>query len=664
MTIVIDLFVLCLTCGFAVLGVRIGLRRMILLGMLAIPAAVVGMAVCLAVSIHDWSLTRYTPASLLAFTLPALVTFLCLWCLIRMSPGPGRAGLVVQSVLLRSYAALAFGFAGAKTVARMLHVQILSDRGRQWPRVLLFLALVVVLVVALQLLVGRLRTWRQREPAWFRAVPGRALSGLLGLGYALLLLAVLVPTSCLSIVELPAFRVPLFTPDRTYAPALVFQPPSEYVRSVVGSRLAVRFLDPADPWQALLFGIRVPWLDARVCEGPLRANCVPGYETVLDDDDPFRMASWRIVAASPARLVRGMPDFLVVRDSAGFDVLRFRDTLWELQGRLPFVNSYARFERGRTAWCTGDIDGDGQDEIVAGDSNRLVVIRWQNPGFACRTYDFRYQIDNLIVGDIDNDGRNEIVLSASDEKLVDGFERERICVARLTESGLDLLWNDRGALAIGDNRATPADQLLAIADIENQHVNELLVYRPSCREHPPPSAYSLLGWQRGQLRVLRSFSIVRGALAPSLDFLDPKYHHEPGFDATGALAVGRVGDRTVCVAHMFHGASIARPLFGGTEGGIDRTLLFTLTPGRLQSLGWLAPLYGNRDRLLAWPEGNLEMLLGRLADFGSSEDDDYCLIDPDGRGPAVLRITAKWWEPSHYALDRIALVAPAATAPR
>jgi len=657
----IDLLVLCLACGFVVLGVLLGLRRTILLGMLAIPAAAVGTAVCLAASIRDWSLTRYTPASLLAFTLPALVTFLCMWRLIQMSPGPGRTGLLVQSALLRSYAALAFGFAGAKTVARMLHVHILSGRGRQWPRVLLFLALAAVLVVALQLLVGWLRTWRQHEPAWFRAVPSRALSGLLGLGYAVLLLAVLVPTSCLSVVELPAFRVPLFTPDRTYAPAQVFQPSSEYVRSVVESRLASRFLDPADPWQALLLGSRVPWLDNRVCEGPLPANCVQGYETVLDDDDPFRMASWRIVAAAPARLVRGMPDFLIVHDSTGFDVLRLRDTGWELQGRLPFVNSYARFGCGRTAWSTGDIDGDGQDEIVAGDSNRLVVIKWQNPGFARRTYDFRYQIDNMIIGDIDNDGRSEIVLSASDEKLADGFERERICVARLAESGLDLLWNDRGTLAIGDNRVAPADQLLAVADVENQHANELLVYRPSGREQPPPSAYSLLGWRQGQLRVLKSFSIVRGALAPPRGFLDWKYHHEPGFDATGALAVGRVGDRTVCVAHMFHGASIARPLFGGTEGGIDRTLLFSLTPGRLQALGWLAPLYGNRGRLLAWPKGNLEMLLGRLADLGSSEDDDYCLIDPDGRGPAVLRITAKWWEPSHYALDRIA---PAATAPR
>jgi len=542
--------------------------------------------------------------------------------------------------------------------------RLCADRGRQWPRVLLFLALAAALIVALQLLVGRLRKWRQREPAWFRAVPGRALSGLLGLGYALLLLTALVPASCLSIVELPAFRVPLSEPDRAFAPSLIFQPPSAYVRSVVESQLAGRFLDPADPWQALLFGVRVPWLDARVCEGSLRANCVPGYEDVLDDDDPFRMASWRIVAVAPARLSRGMPDFLVVRDSTGFDVLRLRDTLWELQGRLPFVNPYARFERGRTAWCTGDIDDDGQDEIVAGDSNKLVVIRWQNPGFARRAYDFRYQIDNFVIGDIDNDGHNEIILSASDEKFVDGFERERVCVARLTESGLDLLWNDRGALAIGDNRATPADQLLAIADIENQHMNKLLVYRPSGRDHPPPSAYSLLNWQQGQLRVLRSFSIVRGALAPTRDFLDPKYHHEPGFDATGALAVGRLGDRTVCLAHMFHGASIARPLGGGTEGGIDRTLLFTLTPGRLQALGWLAPLYGNRNRPLAWSGGNLEMLLERLADLGTTEGDNYCLIDPDGRGPAVLRITAKWWEPSHYALDRIAPVAPAPTAPR
>jgi hypothetical protein len=611
MTLAIDLTVVLLAGGFVVLGIVLRLRRTISVAVLAVPAAVVVFFLLTYGGNGD------VPELVLLGV--GVIVFLCLLMLLRLQSGNSRRAFVVQSVLLRLPATLLFGVLPAAAS--------LASSPDEPPHGLLPFLLVVIGNVAAQLLVGVLQKWRRREPAWFRTVPGRALSGLLGLGYAVLLLAGLVPASILGRITLPASDLFSAEEDQPVYPQELITPP-EFRLALAQSRLASLFLDPTSPDQAALLNATMPLYGVRVRDGTLR---VVKYRR-RDQHQEGEAGPLPILSVASCRIAPGQPDCLIVRDSTGFEALQLRDTLWVPLARVAYANSYARPDRGRNAWCTGDVDNDGLDEIIAGDSNRLVVFKWRDTGFTRRVYDSPYQIDNLVVGDINNDGRNEIILSASDEKLVDGFERERICVARLTDAGLELLWNDRGGLRLGDNRVTPADRLLTVADLENRHHNELLVCRPATGERPDPSGYFLVDWQGGQLRILRTFGIVnRRQVAPRREarMVDAG---KIGSYVQGPLAVGRLNDRTVCLASV-------------SEADYEsRVMLLTFDNDHMKLMGRMGSFS---------PEVRLDRARNGPPTDVSDPRTQFCLMDPDGRGTVVLR----WgvWEPGQYryTLDRL-----------
>lgn len=618
----IDLLVLLLASGFVALGIVLRLRRTISVAVLAVPAAVVVF----------FLLTYGGNGDVVEWVLlgVSVVVFLCLLVLLRLQSGNSRRTFVVQSVLLRLPATLLFGVLPAVVFLASPRDEPADMR----PQGLLPFLLVVIVNVAAQLLVSVLQKWRRHEPAWFRTIPGRALSGLLGLGYAVLLLAGLVPASILGQITLPASDLFSAEEDQPVYPQELKMPP-EFRLALAQSRLASLFLDPASPGQAALLNAAMPVYGVRLRDGTLRVVEYRrhdqhqegwGRKPALLHSGPLP-----IFSVASCRTAPGQPDCLIVRDSAGFEAMQLRDTLWVPLARVAHANPYARPDRGRNAWCTGDVDNDGLDEIMAGDSNRLVVFKWRDTGFTRRVYDFPYQIDNLAAGDINNDGRNEVVLSASDEKLVDGFERERICVARLTDTGLDMLWNDRGSLKLGDNRVTPADRLLAVADLENRHHNELLVCRPATGERPDPSAYFLVDWQGGQLRILRTFSIVnRQQMLPGRAAGMVKAD-KIGSYVQGPLAAGRLNDRTVCLASV-------------SETNYEsRVMLLTFDQGNMRLMGRMGSFSPEvpTDRVRNGPRTEV-----------SDPRTQICLMDPDGRGTAVLRWVGWGRGPYRYTLDR------------
>jgi hypothetical protein len=615
MSIVIDLFVLLLATGFAVLGVVMRLRRTISVAVLAVPAAVV-VFVLLTYGgngdVVEWVLLGV-----------GVVVFLSLLVLLRLQSGNCRRAFVVQSVLLRFPATVLFGVLPA--VASLASS---SDEPADWsPHGLQPFLLVLIANVAAQLLVSVLQKWRRREPAWLRTVSGRALSGLLGLGYAVLLLTGLVPASILGRITLPASDLFAAEEDQPVYPQELITPP-EFRLALAQSRLASLFLNPASPDQSALLNATMPLYGVRVRDGTLR---VVKYRR-RDQHQEDEAGPLPILSVACCRIALGQADCLIARDSAGFEALQLRDTLWSPLARVAYANPYARPDGGRNAWCTGDVDNDGLDEILGGDSNRLVVFKWRDTAFTRRVYDFPYQIDNLVVGDINNDGRNEVVLSASDEKLVDGFERERICVARLVDAGLDVLWNDRGGLKLGDNRVTPADRMLTVADLENRHHDELLVCRPATGERPDPSSYFLVDWQGGQLRILRTFGIVnRRQMAPRrvARMVDAG---KIGSYVQGPLAVGRLNDRTVCLASV-------------SEADYEsRVMLLTFDKDNMKLMGRMGSFS---------PEVPLDRARNGPPTDVSDPRTQFFLMDLDGRGTAVLR----WgvWEPGQYryTLDRL-----------
>lgn len=638
MSIVIDLFVLCLTCGFVVLGARLGLRRTILLGILAIPAAMVGISFAF-FSAGGGTSGVFSPASLFYFLLSGGLVYLFLSLLLRLNPDRKRVGFIVQSILLRIPVTIAF------LVATGFGTSLLLLGWGQAPtphQIALYCGIVIVIVVGLHLFIGRLWQWRQSEPAWFLAAPGRVLGGMLGLGYALLLLVLLVRLSCSARFDVPTPSLPFLNEELADAPPLVVEPPPGFVASLVRSRLAWRFLDPADGWQSLLLSVRIPRLGTAIARGNMSGVRIPGYDSVSGWILPSKSSLARTIVAAPGHLIPGRPDCLVVRDSAGFSILQYCDTNWVSLRHIPFDNPYAQPERGRTAWCVGDVYDDGRDEIVAGDSNRLVVFQWQDTDFSRREYDFRYQIDNVTVGDVNNDGRNEIVLFASDEKLLDGFERERVCILRLGPTGIELLGNDLGRLGLGDNRVTPADELLAVADVENRHVSELLVYRPSDGESQPLSVYFLLSGNDNRLRILRTFSIANGRLITPKRAADLANAQQIGSDMGGPLAVARCQGLTVCLSRTFHIIPNEQP--------VGQVSLVAIEHSRLRVMGQLFPPISATAFLADVP---IMSIAHFLQIDHSDQTAQLCWIDPDGNGPAALRIAPSWRAPPRYTLDRM-----------
>ncbi|MBN1889713.1 MAG: DUF11 domain-containing protein [Thermoflexales bacterium] len=93
------------------------------------------------------------------------------------------------------------------------------------------------------------------------------------------------------------------------------------------------------------------------------------------------------------------------------------DTIYVLNASGGVVGSFARdFEEG-DGLAAGDVNGDGQDEIIIGDRNDHIVT-YNESGTQLATFERDYEaFDGLAVGDVDCGGADEIVMADRNDHI-------------------------------------------------------------------------------------------------------------------------------------------------------------------------------------------------------------------------------------------------------
>jgi hypothetical protein len=210
-------------------------------------------------------------------------------------------------------------------------------------------------------------------------------------------------------------------------------------------------------------------------------------------------------AIMPLRLSGFNRECVVTSSSNHLEVIQFVGDSWRNIAHIPFTHIYHDYHNS-LRWTTGDLDGDGSDEIITCYDSFVNQYSWNGKEFQGKTAEFRYLVEQVRIGDINNDGDNELVFFCGES-----LPHERIgypyhlCIAKWKDSRLNILWDDSAKLDYAV-RNMP-DFLILIADVVNTGYNQLLLSRS--QSDVSPTAYNLLKWndKKGRLELNKSFKI-------------------------------------------------------------------------------------------------------------------------------------------------------------
>ena len=225
------------------------------------------------------------------------------------------------------------------------------------------------------------------------------------------------------------------------------------------------------------------------------------YQGKWPDDWPH---SWQLMSL---HLAKSKPEYLIVPVNANFEIIQFQGDSWQRISRIQYPNNSASYLNSYNLWTSGDIDGDGDDEIITCYDSLVSCYKWNGQDFLLQTAIFHYCVEQVRVGDINNDGKTELVFLGGDSLPYDviGYPYH-LCIAKWDTFGLHLLWDDSTKLGYGV-RNMP-DFLLPINNITNKGYNQLLISRS--QSDVSPTEYNLLEWndEKNQLELVKSFRIT------------------------------------------------------------------------------------------------------------------------------------------------------------
>lgn len=282
---------------------------------------------------------------------------------------------------------------------------------------------------------------------------------------------------------------------------------------------------------------------------------------------------------------------LIMRDETGFTFYRFGEDNWEsfLTISAPINTANDEKYANERVWTTGDVNKDGQDEIIVFDLNPIELYEYDRDAgqFEMTQFNFPYFVGDALIGDIDNNGENELVLFCYKQRVNDDHTGELfyLCVVEVIQDEINIKWNNEGRHKFGITVIVPYDYLECIADIENTGINQLVITEG--QTDPSPTRYNLFTWDTDSLALTKRFSIVGG---------DINRHTEDIFPyATGPLVPIVVDSKTKLIGSMVD------------HGNIWRTELFEIVGNQLirEELDFLRGLW----------------------------------VDPDGKGKGILQIT-------------------------
>jgi len=179
-------------------------------------------------------------------------------------------------------------------------------------------------------------------------------------------------------------------------------------------------------------------------------------------------------------------------------------TGWRCIAQVPFLHHRGWGTLG-IDWTTGDLDGDGNDEIVACQDSLITCYQWAGGGLQTHKTLVPFLVDQVQIGDVNNDGRNELVLFCEDSTGQTDFYPYYLRVASWAGSRLVWLWDD--SMKLGYSVCNMPDYLVCIADLTNKRHNQVLV--SESQSDVSPTTFHLLTWNRkvGGLELAKSFAV-------------------------------------------------------------------------------------------------------------------------------------------------------------
>lgn len=292
---------------------------------------------------------------------------------------------------------------------------------------------------------------------------------------------------------------------------------------------------------------------------------------------------------------------------------RVRDTTLTQQDSLLLSDTAFSFEispgssmqERKAFWTSGDVNGDGGDELLVALDTLVLVYNRRGTGFVPDTVTLPKAIRQMVVGDIDNDGRNELIAccdTTSNGRWREGYPGMKYCiyVCRFAGKKLQVLWTDHAKLGYGE--PIMPDYFWSIANFQNLGRNQLLVTRS--QSDVRPTIYDLLEWTGGEGLTRHASFIVSDALIPASNWNSYIIPY-----ALGRMLPLRTDLGTVVVVE----AKVVDTSSSGDLDAVFRQRLLRITGGAMQSLG-------------------------DMRDLGhSSRGDCYATLDPDGSGTGIAR---------------------------
>jgi hypothetical protein len=195
-------------------------------------------------------------------------------------------------------------------------------------------------------------------------------------------------------------------------------------------------------------------------------------------------------------------DCVAVQASESIEVEQFDTTGWQTIAQIPFPHH--DFGTPAMCWATGDLAGNGSDEIVTCQDSLVTRYQWVGGQFWERRAVFPYLVDQVQIGSVNNDDNNKLAFFCEDSANSRGYPYH-VCIASWRDTNLALLWDD--STKLGYSVCNMPDFLLCVADVANVGYNQVLISKS--QSDPSPTRFNLLTWNEkaNDLELTQSFAL-------------------------------------------------------------------------------------------------------------------------------------------------------------
>lgn len=148
----------------------------------------------------------------------------------------------------------------------------------------------------------------------------------------------------------------------------------------------------------------------------------------------------------------------------------------------------------------GDFNNNEIDEIIFFRDKTICLFEWDGHKFQLMEYESPYYIHQCVTGDVTNNGKNELIMSCMDDSLVSIYRQEEFytfllpILASLDSGNISFKSINKHDINLRINSAIPSDKLVAIFDIDNNGINELII--SNAKSDMSPTYFRVFSWNK------------------------------------------------------------------------------------------------------------------------------------------------------------------------